>query len=45
MKMKLLLQDMKNLAMILQEIIARVFLQDFDQILQENHLTFILQDF
>ena len=42
--MKLFLQDMKNLARILQENFARkfckiIFLQGFDHILQENYLT------
>ena len=38
--MKLFLQDMKNLARILQEKFVINFLQDFGQILQENYLTF-----
>ena len=38
--MKLFLQDTKNIAMILQEKLQEIiFLQDFDQILQENYLT------
>ena len=36
LKMKFFLQDMKNLA---RKICKIIFLQDFDQILQENYLT------
>ena len=49
LKIKLFLQDINNLARILQEKFKKIFLQDFDYILQENYLTIFLarplQDF
>ena len=37
--MKLFLQDLKNLVKILQEKLQDDYMQDFDQLLQENNLT------
>ena len=53
LKMKLFLQELKNLALILHELARKnckiIFLQDMIKILQENYLTFFLarsvQDF